>query len=253
LFGAHYSDLTKLPTNSYFAVIQTIQSILESRREFANRCNIVFSGTYETARKSSKNVLQQAGIPLEDPAGWLARSRAKCGATFLAYSQARDADVDDLLHKLEQQLNDYKKRVESIESYVYMQCVGIQLEKHFSKKRAEALAGTCVLLSCTSSCGQHIAYFSFLLLAFEKKTDIQTAINLALKKRLPLLVQELETKLQAVDAVTHTTVKESKEAHLLSKSLKSEIGDLALRRFQRSKESALNAVVSLMTSWATCK
>jgi hypothetical protein len=69
-----------------------------------------------------------------------------------------------------------------------------------------------------------------------------------------LLVQELRAKLDAVvPAVTHTTVKESKEAHLLSKTLKGEIGDLAFRRFQRAKESAMERIVSLMTLWANCK
>lgn len=53
--------------------------------------------------------------------------------------------------------------------------------------------------------------------------------------------------------VTHTTVKEAKEAHLLSKTLKAEIDELALRRFQRSKESAMNRIVSIMSCWATCK
>jgi len=89
------------------------------------------------------------------------------------------------------------------------------------------------------------------LTAFEQKTDIQTAINIAQRKRLPLLVQELDAKMEAVaGGVTHTTVKESKEAHLLSKTTKGDIGDLALRRFQRTKESAMDNIVALMTLWA---
>ena len=149
---------------------------------------------------------------------------------MLGYLDSRDADAEEFLSKLDLQLKDYRMRVDTIESYVYMQCVGIQLEKHFSKKRAKALA------------------------AFEKKTDIQTAINIAQRRRLPLLVQELSVKLDAVTpAVTHTTVKKSKEAHLLSKTLKGEIGDLALRRFERTKESAMDRIVSLVTMWANCK
>lgn len=183
----------------------------------------------------SLSILEKAGIPMNDPAGWLlhgntSKSKIKCGAAMLGYFNARDADAEAFFDKLDRQLREYRIRVETVESYVYMQCVGIQLEKHFSKERANALA------------------------AFEKKTDIQTAINIAQKKRLPLLVQELTAKMAAVaPGVTHTTVKESKEAHLLSKNLKGEIGDLALRRFQRTKESAMNRVVSLMTTWANCK
>ena len=173
---------------------------------------------------------------MNDPAGWLmnsspiTKSKGRCGSTMLAYMDSRDADAEALFDKLDHHLKEYKVRVETIESFVYMQCVGIQLEKHFSKARANALA------------------------AFEKKTDIQTAINIAQRKRLPLLVQELTAKLDAIaPGVTHTTVKESKEAHLLSKTLKGEIGNLALRRFQRAKETAMDRVVSLMTTWANCK
>lgn len=172
---------------------------------------------------------------MNDPAGWLTqatpvKSKGRCGAAMRAYMDSRDADAAMFLDKLDLQLKQYKARVETIESFVYMQCVGIQLEKHFSKARANALA------------------------AFEKKTDIQTAINHAQRKRLPLLVQELTAKLDAIaPGVTHTTVKECKEAHLLSKTLKGEIGSLALRRFERVKETAMDRIVSLMTTWANCK
>jgi hypothetical protein len=183
----------------------------------------------------SISILENAGIKLNDPAGWLSsvaeqKSKVSCGASLLAYLESRDTDTEAFLAKLERQLQDYKIRIEFIESYVYMQCVGIQLEKHFSKIRANALA------------------------AFEKKTDIQTAVNIAQRKKLPVLVKELTEKLNAIaPGVTHTTVKESKEAHLLSKSLKTEIGDLALRRFQRVKETSMDRIVSLMSIWAKCK
>jgi len=218
------------------------QSILESRSDFVKKFSIVFSGALgsqgrndiATSARPSLSILEKAGIPIDDPAGWLIKASrgkpgGKCGVHTEAYFNSRDSAVEELLDKLEAELEDYKSRVESIESYVYMQCVGIQLEKNFSKKRAEALA------------------------AFEKKTDIQTAINIAKRKKLPVLVQELTAKMDAVlpAGVTHTTVKEAKEAHLLSKTLKAEIGELALRRFQRSKESAMNRIVSIMSCWAT--
>lgn len=170
---------------------------------------------------------------MDDPLGWLTdntnsnKLRGNCGAMLHECFKTQDSMVEELLNKIEDKLQDYRTRVERIESYVYMQCVAIQLEKHYSKKRAEALT------------------------AFEKKTDIQTAINIAQRKRLPLLVQELNTKMEAIvpAGITHTIVKEAKEAHLLSKTLKSEIGQLALRRFQRSKECAMNRVVTLLSFW----
>lgn len=232
LFGQHDSrDSTCLST----------QSIREARRDLFDRCSLVFSGLMPDSGKQgqpksvspSMSILENAGIPMNDPAGWLmnattiTKSKGRCGSTMRAYMDSRDADAEALFDKLDHQLKEYRVRVETIESFVYMQCVGIQLEKHFSKARANALA------------------------AFEKKTDIQTAINIAQRKRLPLLVQELTAKLDAIaPGVTHTTVKESKEAHLLSKTLKGEIGNLALRRFQRAKETAMDRVVSLMTTWA---
>lgn len=262
LFG-HHDGLDCPPTSS-------TQSIKEARREFFNRCAAVFSGTMvESTKKNqpksaspSTSILSSADIPMEDTAGWLSvpnkasmKPRARCGAVTLAYFDARDSDAEEFLNKLDRQLKDYKTRVESIESYVYMQCVGIQLEKHFSKKRAEALTGEIILICNLSLCVfKCVKKSNTIVLAFEKKTDIQTAINIAQRKRLPLLVQELRAKLDAVaPGVTHTTVKESKEAHLLSKTLKGEIGELALRRFQRMKESAMDRIVSLMSLWANCK
>jgi hypothetical protein len=114
-----------------------------------------------------------------------------------------------------------------VESFVYMECVGIQLEKHFSQSRATALS------------------------AFEKKTDITSAINIATRKRMPVLVKELQAKLESVGAeVSHTTVKEAKEAHLESKKLKQELHDLAMRQLTRSRETSTERVIALMTVWS---
>ena len=38
-------------------------------------------------------------------------------------------------------LSDYDKRIESMESFVYLHCVCIQVEKHFSQRRNDALQG----------------------------------------------------------------------------------------------------------------
>jgi hypothetical protein len=57
------------------------------------------------------------------------------------YTDLKNSGNEKLLETLEDMLEKYKQRLENIESYVYMQCVGIQLEKHFSQQRTEALAG----------------------------------------------------------------------------------------------------------------
>ena len=100
-------------------------------------------------------------------------------------------------------------------------------------------------------------YLSFLTdplisssLAFEKKTDIAQAISIAQRKKLPMLVTELEAKMAAVKNVTHTDVKKLKEIHLLSKSLKAELSELATRRFLRLRETSTERVIGLMTVWA---
>mmetsp|Transcript_5944 Transcript_5944/g.16145 ORF Transcript_5944/g.16145 Transcript_5944/m.16145 type:complete len:131 (-) Transcript_5944:84-476(-) len=86
--------------------------------------------------------------------------------------------------------------------------------------------------------------------AFEKKTDLTSAINIA-KRKMPQLVGKLKDKLENVDlTVSHTAVKEAKEAHLESKTLKSELHDLAIRRLSRSRESSTERVISLMSLWA---
>ena len=71
---------------------------------------------------------------------------------------------------------------------------------------------------------------------------------------MPALVEELKAKLEAVGAdVSHTMVKESKEAHLESKALKQELHSLAMRRLTRSRETSTERVIALMTVWAKGK
>ncbi len=90
--------------------------------------------------------------------------------------------------------------------------------------------------------------------AWEKKTDITTAINIATKKRLPLLVNELKSKLAAMHpVVSHTSVKEAKERHLGSKALKTELESLASSKFQQMKESSSRDVVLAILKWADRK
>ncbi len=89
---------------------------------------------------------------------------------------------------------------------------------------------------------------------WEKKTDITTAINIATKKRLTLLVKELKAKLATIgSSVSYTSVKKAKERHLGSKAIKGALEALACRRFQRLKESCTKNTLSIVNEWALCK
>jgi len=93
----------------------------------------------------------------------------------------------------------------------------------------------------------------FCLTAWEKKTDITTAINIATKKRLPLLVNELKAKLETLSDISHTVVKEAKERHLGSKSLKMELEALAAGQWLKVREFSTHGVVKAISMWAERK
>ena len=89
--------------------------------------------------------------------------------------------------------------------------------------------------------------------AWEKRTDINTAINVATKKKIPKLINELKAKLDALPQVSHTTVIKRKEEHLQSKSLKSDLHELANRRFGRAQEVSTERVIAIMSLLAKRK
>lgn len=86
--------------------------------------------------------------------------------------------------------------------------------------------------------------------AWDKRTEISTAINVATKKKIPKLVSELKIKLDKLPQVSHTTVIRAKESHLTSKTLKSELHKLANRRFGRAQEVSTERVIAIMSLWA---
>ncbi|KAL9181253.1 hypothetical protein ACHAXT_010058 [Thalassiosira profunda] len=213
--------------------------ISQSRREFWASISSVFSGkiiTEETVFGSdvgtpSTQVLASAGIDITDRGGWLGHNelnqqRRNCGEAARQYLKRRDNQASILISRVVKLLKDYERRLEGIESFVYMHCVGIQLEKHCSKARSKALS------------------------AWEKRTDISTAINVATKKKIPKLVQELKVKLDALPQVSHTTVLKRKEEHLASKTLKSDLHKHANRRFARAQEVSTERVIAVMSLWA---
>jgi len=187
----------------------------------------------------SAQVLERAGVDLSDVPGWLAASEiietgqqhqhrvGRCGELLVDYQRVRDAEVAVFLARINQLLADYHKRVEMIESFVYMHCVGIQLEKHYSQLRSEALAD------------------------WEQKTDITTAINIATKKNLPALVDELRVKLESLSpSISHTSMKKAKEKHLASKLVKEDLQKLAERRFQRTRETSTERAIAMIKMWS---
>jgi hypothetical protein len=217
----------------------------ESRDAFLTEISKLFSGSFvdieNVAKSSSPSIalLSRLSVDTSDPLNWKACFQAesigpkhdlmgdRVGDFALAYAKLKDSQTDRLLMILSDLLHDYYGRVEIVESFVYMECVGIQLEKYFSQKRTQTLT------------------------MFEKRTDITSAINVATRKQLPQLAKDLREKLDVLGKeVTHTTVMETKEAHLLSKSLKVELHELALRRLIRAREASTELVISLIINWA---
>lgn len=215
------------------------------RGDFLAEMTLLFSGTLveddSIPKRSSmsRTVLFNAGIDTSDPFGWLtnetelSQRRSKStlpqknvGDLAIRYVDARDAQVEWLLSSLDGLLNEYYQRIEVVEGFVYMECVGIQLEKHFSVKRAKALA------------------------AFEKKTDLTAAMNMARKKRMVPLLRDLQIKFDKLGTeVSHTTVKETKEAHLESKILKTLLHNLAMRRLTRARETSTERIAAILELW----
>jgi len=227
---------------------QQQSQLRKCRNEFLEDLCALFSATfvgveYSKANrfKASKAVLTNAGINTSDPYGWIPvaaaatqknrrstlLSQGRVGDLAVRYVHARDAQVEWLLGSLDGLLNEYYQRVEAIESFVFMESLGILLEKHFSAKRAKALS------------------------SFEKKTDLTAAINVATRKRMKKLLVELQEKMKRLGPdVSHTTVKETKDAHLESKALKHDLHELAVRRLTRARESSTERAIAIMSLWA---
>ena len=142
---------------------KSARHIAETRKEYFTDLFTLFSGVFiaqaggspraGTVSQSTETLLK-AGIKLNDPLGWSPSAEASspkkkmpsedartCGAAAQSYVELRDSQTEWLLSSISGLLNDYTQRVEVVESFVYMECVGVQLEKYFSKKRTDALTG----------------------------------------------------------------------------------------------------------------
>ncbi len=180
------------------------------------------------------------------------QQRQNCGEAARQYLKKRDNQASILISRIVKLLKNYEHRLEGIESFVYMHCVGIQLEKHCSRARSKALSGEVNQSKFFGTMRAFLDshFFDSLDKAWEKRTDISTAINVATKKRIPKLVQELKVKLDSLPQVSHTTVLKRKEEHLASKILKSDLHRLANRRFGRAQEVSTEHIIAVMRLWA---
>eukprot|EP00979_Chaetoceros_neogracilis_P009513 scaffold2155_cov229-Chaetoceros_neogracile.AAC.2 len=175
-------------------------------------------------------MLSSIGIDVNDSSGWLktelVRGGGQCGAFAIKYQHVRHHGSNDFFSRMISRLKSYDILIEEIDNYMWMHRVADYIEKHYSNVRADALA------------------------AWEKKTDITTAINIATRKRLTLLVKELKEKLEIIgNSVSYTSVKEAKERHLGSKALKVELEILASRRFQRLQATCAEHSISIINEW----
>ena len=231
--------------NRCLECVRVLQSILSSilvhRKDALSEMAKLFSGRSMQANKRSQSpsvsVLARAGIDTSDPLGWSCalpnnndcskrNSFVNVGDQAVLYLKARDSHWERMLNDISQLLKEYYKRVEVIEGYVFMECVGLQMERHFSQQRSVALT------------------------AFEKKTDLTAALNIANRKRMAKLKAELHEKLEKLADVSHTVVKETKERHLESKTLKAELHEVATRWLSRARETSTERVVQILATWA---
>jgi hypothetical protein len=129
----------------------------KSRKNFLSCMAPTLSGVPEDdipskprIKSLSMGVLEGAGVSTSDRAGWLSTDKSSnqtskeignCGMAAMEYQKVQDSELAAMLSRISFLLQDYKRRVEGIQSFAYMHCVGIQIEKHYSNNRAQALAG----------------------------------------------------------------------------------------------------------------
>lgn len=209
--------------------------ISDLRESFLFDLSAVLAGSWgkEVISPIYDDVLASRGINSLDPAGWTLTisssedAAGKCGSKAFQYQQSRDYNSLAFFNRIMDRLKDFDHLIENLESFVCMYRLGEHIESHYSRIRSRALV------------------------EWEKKTDLTTAITLASKKKLPLLVKELEAKINAIpSSVSYSGVKAAKERHLGSKMIKKNLESLATRRLQRIKESGCYLSLSIMNEWA---
>lgn len=209
--------------------------ISDLRESFLCDFTAVLAGSWgkEVISPIYDDVLASRGINSLDPAGWTVTisssddTTGKCGSKAFKYQQSRDRNSLAFFSQISDRLQDFDLLIESLESFLYMYRLGEHIESHYSRIRSRALV------------------------EWEKKTDLTTAVTLASRKKLPLLVKELEAKINAIpSSVSYSGVKAAKERHLGSKMIKKNLETLATRRLQRIKDSGCCLTLSIMKDWA---
>ena len=197
---------------------------------------ILSEGMPKRSSMPSMGVLARGGVDVSDPYGWstsfakesaLAEQAAAAalGNLLDLYLESKEARSEEFLAALSDVLQEYTTRVEIVEGFLWMESVGNKLERFFNEKRTQALS------------------------AFERKTDLTSALNVATRKRMTQLVSELQTKLDVLDLISHTVVKDTKELHLAAKALKQELHDVAVRRLVRARELSTDKAIALLSLW----
>lgn len=141
--------------------------VVGHRQSFLADLAIVFAGTMYSKTHSDdlisfQKTLSRIGINTNDSAGWLSmidkddlsncvNSEGRCGDIASKYQKIRELGTSQLLERMDQMLIEQRDRIERLESFVYMNCIANQIEKHFSKSRAEALAGKVSIVCIISN------------------------------------------------------------------------------------------------------
>ena len=135
--------------------------VTDHRQNFLSDLSVVFSGaTYSQNNPPPHNydfekTLSEIGVNYRDTAGWLTliedededfyRGSTKydgsCGDVAAKYQDIRENGTAEFIKNMNKMLDEQRDRIERMESFVYMNCVAIEMEKHFSKVRSSALAG----------------------------------------------------------------------------------------------------------------
>lgn len=130
--------------------------VTEHRKNFLSDLAIVLSGSTYSKRNlpfddsDFETTLSNLGVNCEDTAGWLTLTDnngdcidgdINCGNVASKYQEIRDFGTRRFFEKMNDFLMEQRGRVERMESFVHMNYLATQMEKHFSNQRAESLAG----------------------------------------------------------------------------------------------------------------
>ena len=157
----------KQPVSSHYWIYSLISFKHESNRVTDHRQNflsdlaVVFSGATYSKNNSPppkydfERTLSEIGVNYHDTAGWLTlieeededfncdstKCDGTCGDVAAKYQDIRENGTVEFIKYMNDMLDDQRDRIEKMESFVYMNCVAIEMEKHFSNVRSSALAG----------------------------------------------------------------------------------------------------------------